>query len=134
SKAPYFQKTMAELGYSSELSNKNLSYINMQMIQTISFKLGLKTKFMKSSDLKVQGCKQEKIINLVQAVNGACYISGVGARKYQDSELFHAKGITLQYQDINSDLFSCKFNNSQTSIDISVLHFLFHHGFSKTGN
>jgi WbqC-like protein family len=51
-----------------------------------------------SSELGGEGKRDDLIINLCAAAGAGTYLSGQGARAYQDTTKFHARGITLKYQ------------------------------------
>lgn len=51
-----------------------------------------------ASDLDAEGKRDDLIVNLCAAVGAQTYLSGQGARHYQNAQKFHAKGIMLRYQ------------------------------------
>ncbi len=50
-----------------------------------------------ASNLKVIGIKSKRLCNLVQAIDGDAYLSGVGAKAYNDESVFAECNIKLQY-------------------------------------
>ena len=55
-------------------------------------------EYLLSSDLGCEGKLEELVINLCVAAGGDVYLSGQGARSYQNAMSFHRRGILLQYQ------------------------------------
>ena len=61
--------------------------------------LGLQTAFYNSSDLNVDKSKLDKILGLLEAVNGEHYVSGELAKNYISDDEFIKRNIRLQYKD-----------------------------------
>ena len=127
--ATYFEK-YREFFQDIYLNKKwtNLSVMNQYIIKMVSKEiLNLKTIFMNSSELEQNGKKQEKVISLINAVNGRTYISGPAAKNYNDDELFSAHGIELIYKDYTSypkyEQFYPPFEHA-----VSILDLIFHQG------
>lgn len=59
--------------------------------------LDLNTQLLRSGDQPVAGERTSYLINLIHYVNGDTYLSGQGAKKYQEVAAFQAAGIQLQY-------------------------------------
>lgn len=76
-----------------------ISDLNISMIKSICKLLGINTEIILSSELNVNGKKLERIINICKAVNVDIYLSGQGAKKYNDLQLFEENNIKLVYTD-----------------------------------
>jgi hypothetical protein len=76
----------------------NLALYNMHVIQHFSAMLGLKTKFIKQSELTHSKQATELLIELVQQVGADAYLCGQGAGGYQQDALFEQENIDLVYQ------------------------------------
>jgi hypothetical protein len=60
------------------------------------------THFIRSSALSsIDGQKTDRLIQILQAVQGTHYISGPSARDYIESDKFEVAGITLEYMEYN---------------------------------
>ena len=66
----------------------SLSEFNCALIIRISAALGLTPKFIKASELCVEGKGSELILNICLKLRAKRYISGVGAQAYLDEEGF----------------------------------------------
>jgi hypothetical protein len=86
-------QTWMEASYSFS----KLSEFNIYLIKEVCQLLKIDCEFVRSSDLSVMGSKQEYIINIVKHLNGEVYLSGKGARKYQEEADFRKANISLQY-------------------------------------
>lgn len=76
---------------------ESLSEMNIDIVKLIAKELGIDTPMIKSSELNVNTFKQERIIDIVTSLGGDVYMSGNGARGYQQEENFTQKGISLKY-------------------------------------
>ena len=75
--------------------------LNIALILNILKILNIKTQVVRSSKLGLTniGVKNDRIINLCLAVGATEYLSGAGAKKYNDMEIYSKASIDLTYQD-----------------------------------
>jgi len=99
--SPYFEEVYAQFEQWIEQSKEfeMLADYNIYLVESICQLLNLSTQFVRSSKLPVSGKNQDYIINIVRYLNGTCYLSGNGARKYQCKNTFDAKGVELVYSN-----------------------------------
>ena len=45
------------------------------------------------------GTKTERLVNLVKAVGGSTYVTGLGALDYLEQDIFHEQGIEVLYME-----------------------------------
>jgi len=78
-----------------------LSAFNIHLIKAISELLELKVTFIRSSEITTElfASPTDRIVALIKEVGGTHYISGNGARSYQDLRLFSEQSINVQYLD-----------------------------------
>ncbi|MDO4690241.1 MAG: WbqC family protein [Fusobacterium sp.] len=76
---------------------RNLSEFNIETCIFLAKELGIKTKFFNSKDLKTNGTKDDKLIEIVKALNGDYYLSGPAAKDYIINEKFQKENIKLAY-------------------------------------
>lgn len=55
------------------------------------------TRFLRSSELGIEGSRTERLVSLVKSVGADHYLSGPSARDYIDDALFRDAGIGLEY-------------------------------------
>lgn len=97
-KTPYFEEYYSLLSVIINKTYPNLAAMNINLIRLICEKLNIQTKLVVASDLGVDfGQKNDMIVNIVKFFQGETYLSGNGARKYNDEVLFNKNGISLQY-------------------------------------
>ncbi len=101
SKAPYFKdyKAIFEELYRTSVNEDYLCNINYKFIKAINEILGIKTKISFDKDYGLIDGKTERLVDLVQKVNGSEYISGPAAKDYIDERLFKEANIKLTWMD-----------------------------------
>ena len=57
------------------------------------------TEMIDAASLNITGSSSERVLEIVKAVNGSCYISGHGALNYLNHDLFEQAGIEVAYMD-----------------------------------
>ena len=77
-----------------------LSTLNEKIIIEISNYLDIKTKFLNSSSLNIEGSRSQRIVNILNHFGIRYYISPIGAKKYLDDDEFDKiSDINLSYQN-----------------------------------
>lgn len=56
-------------------------------------------QFINSRDLNISGSSSERVLEIVKSLGGKCYITGHGASKYLNHELFEQEGIKVSYMN-----------------------------------
>ena len=78
----------------------NVSELNTALIKFICQFLDIKTKIIKSSDLnKVEQGRNERLVEICHILGATEYISGFGAKKYNDPQVFKTRSIHLTYSE-----------------------------------
>ena len=129
SKSPYFKlyKDFFEELYLGR-QWEYLSTMNQAFIEKISKELlGIKTKFLNSSNYNALGSKQEKLIDLIEKVGGDVYLSGPSAKNYINEFEFQKRDIKLEWMDYsNYPTYPQLYNEFQHTV--AVLDLLFNTG------
>lgn len=106
SKAPYYKQYASWL---SEVYSRHPAYLadfTIPLTIELAEKLGIsQTRFLRSSELHVNGQKTDRLIEILGQLGATHYISGPSARCYIEDEKFHAAGITLEYMDYNYPMY-----------------------------
>lgn len=94
--------------------------------------LDVTTPLVYQSSLRpAEGKKSEFLIDLLQQLGAEGYLSGRGAMKYMDMDLFAAAGIRVEYQQFTLPVYPQK-NAAQFVPGISGLDILFNCGIEET--
>ncbi len=105
---------------------KKLSELNEYLIRNIAEFLDIKTKFIRSSELDIEGNATERLVNIVKAVGGDAYFSGIQSKDYMEDHLFAENGIKLIYQDFHHPTYNQLFGEFIPKM--SVIDLLYNEG------
>jgi|TARA_B100001971_G_C18194656_1_gene540710 hypothetical protein len=126
-KSRYFEFLVVELEeiYKNEINK--LVDLNIRLIEWVSSKLGINTKFVYSSQLDTDGSKTELLVNICKIINADHYISPAGSKEYIDqNNLFIKSGIKLSYQNYKHPTYSQLYGDFIPYM--SVIDLLFNEG------
>lgn len=97
-RAPFFERYRPFLESFYGRRDERLADFTIDFTVALAWELGAtKTKFMRSSELPVEGAKTDRLLALLREVGADHYISGPSAREYIDEEKVRAAGVTLEY-------------------------------------
>jgi hypothetical protein len=97
-KAPFFEEYFVTLSGILKQEYPNLAALNILLISKICEQLNISTPVHVASGLPVSfGKKNDMNLNIVRYLKGNIYLSGQGAKKYNDENLFAENGIVLEY-------------------------------------
>jgi hypothetical protein len=102
-RAPYFKEIMAllEPHYAIVTERTSLAGFNIELIRSIASYLGINSQFMRACDLNVSGYKTDLNLDICRAVVTKTYISGTGAKSFQEDAKFEEAGIALVYSSFS---------------------------------
>jgi len=106
--------------------SRNLADINISLIKGICNFLDIKTNFIRSSELKIQGKSTALLVDLCKRLNANCYISGLGAKTYQDEDFFLKNDIDIGYSDFQHPIYSQ--GTKEFLFGLSIVDMLFREG------
>jgi hypothetical protein len=75
-----------------------LAELNIDLCNRVLQWLDIRTPLVRSSLLRVDGKKDQKLIKIVKVLGGDRYLSGPAASAYLDPPLWQAEGIVLDYK------------------------------------
>jgi hypothetical protein len=128
SKAPYFKRFAGLLDFLYDNDLTNLSDYNQRAIKHIAGILGIRTEFIDSRALQVEGRKTERLIQVLTKVGARKYISGPAAKDYIDDRLFDETGIELVYKRYPAYPPYDQFGAPECVHQVSILDLFFHVG------
>ena len=103
SKSPFFQMYKDEIFEIYE-NFTSLSNLNVNMIKKICEILMIGTKIIDSSDLRLSGDRNSKLIDACIKLNATTYISGPSASCYLDTAAFNLNNINVNWMDYSGYL------------------------------
>lgn len=123
SKTSYFEEVSAIL---EPLWNKKYEFLLDAVVDSITIiteYLNIETKVIYSSEIKVSGNKNEKLINICKTLGASEYYSGLAAQNYLDNELFKRNGINIAFQHYQHPLYTQMHGNFVSHLSIIDLLF-----------
>jgi hypothetical protein len=97
-KTPYFGVYFPQLQETIGKRHLALADLNSELIELCCSWLDITTPLLKSSTLQIDGLqKSELLLEICTKLDATHYLSGNGARKYNDPELFSNKNVELVY-------------------------------------
>ncbi|MBS4538828.1 WbqC family protein [Clostridium sp. D2Q-11] len=104
-----------------------ISDLNINILKMICEVLDIKTEMILLSDLDIEGDKSERIVNICKYLNADTYLSGHGAKAYNDLELFDKNNINLVYSDFQVKEYKQLWG--EFIKNMSVIDYIFNCGF-----
>lgn len=101
-KAKYFKEIMPIIRSVYIKNHKFLSELNCDFIKIICAYLNIRTKISYSWDYVLEGCKNERLVNLCIQSGATEYVSGPAAQSYIDESLFQKSRIQLTWFDYHN--------------------------------
>ncbi len=106
-----------------ELADLNLAVTDWMFAQ-----LGIACQRLRASELNVGGSKDALILAICKAVGATVYLSGQGAKAYQDEAKFRQHGIELRYQQYRNQPYRQCFPEIGFVPDLSALDLILNMG------
>ena len=99
--APFFEDMFSLAGDIFNCTGERLSDVTITAIRKISSYFGLDKgkEFYLSSELKIGGKSSQRLLNICTALGADTYLTGMGALRYLDFDLFENDGIKVEFID-----------------------------------
>lgn len=108
---PYFDKYYP---YFDELMEKGYEYLcdfNVDIIMQFAEWLDIHPRFIRASELRTEGKKNDLVLSICKALNADVYISGAGGRNYMRIEDFEKVGVSVAFQHFDHPQYHQEKNN-----------------------
>ena len=106
-RSPFWQQYKNLFSPIYENPGELLADLNLRLIQVIREILEINTPMIRSSEIPgIEGNKGERIISLCKQCEADIYLSGNGARAYNDEAAFAKNNIRLVYQEFEHPVYS----------------------------
>lgn len=98
-KTNHIETALALFDEVHDKTHGQLGELGRSSIRTLSrhFSLDQHVEFLQSSELNIQGKSSQRLLDIVKAVEGKIYLTGHGALRYLDHELFETNGVEVRY-------------------------------------
>jgi len=105
-KTPYF---IDYFKYFEKIYKKDFKYLkdlNIELILLLKNLFQIKTPIFFSSNLNIISLKNKRNIDIVKKLDCDHYLSGIGAKDYNNKEMFHKNNIILEYQEFKYPIYN----------------------------
>lgn len=128
-KAPHFEEVFRRIESLLQPDIAHLPTFNGLLIQEICRSLGIGTRLLHASRLELDtvATPSERIARIVRLLRGTVYLSGSGAKAYNDTATFANNDIELAYSDFA--VFPYPQRTQEFKAGLSIIDALFHLGF-----
>lgn len=126
-RAKFFEEVFSDFYDLIKCQYTNLATQNITIIKFFCGKLGIKTRFIEASSLKITSTREDRIIDICKILNGDVYNSGTGARSYQKEDDFNRKGIILKYCEFQPFEYPQQWGAFQSNV--TIIDFLMNCGY-----
>jgi len=125
-KAPHFKKYWKDIDLILSKKWEKLIDLNFELIHHFISILGLTTKTVKSSNLKISSTKSARLLDICKELNASIYLSGELGKNYLDEKIFHDEGIKITYEKFQHPTY--KQIHGDFLPNMSILDLLFNEG------
>ena len=104
-KTPYYAEYEEELRKIYDRVYGRLIDLNMVLIRFLMKSFDIDTKLIFSSDYNFKSKSSQKLVDIVDALNGDVYISGPAGHNYLNTSLFDRKSIRVEFQNFKHPIY-----------------------------
>ena len=94
-KAPRFHAVFPQLEKIYSKPWRYLMDLNLELLKFMAVELGIRAPFCMASDFSIDLKGTEKLLALIQTVQGTAYMTGLGSKDYLKEDLFRAQGVPV---------------------------------------
>ncbi len=132
-KTPYFDAVFALVECGLRSDTDFLGRFNGSLIQMLAKAVGISTRILYASELDLGdfSSPNERIARITNHLGGKLYLSGAGARAYNDPDVFARHGVELSYNDFVIEPYAQRNPRSSPQFmgGLSIVDALFNVGF-----
>lgn len=129
-KAPHFKRYFRLVAGIYDSAHRGLAELNIALMYRIAEDIGIDCgSFVRSSEIAIdaEAKSTERLVQLCEALSADVYVSGNGARKYQDESLFQRRNIGLRYANFTPFVYP-QLHAGGFHPRLSILDYLFNCG------
>ena len=128
-KHPFFDEIYSQIGFIFEKKYTFLIDVLIDSMKACNHIFNIKTNLFFASELNIDRnlAKDDLIFNILKKVEATKYISGIGAKDYQNDKKFEIEGIHLEYQKFSHPIYAQK-NAQKFELGLSSLDLAFNIG------
>lgn len=130
-RTPHFLEVITLIDQCFQYDTESLALFNANLIQTICRRLGIRARIVYSSQLGLKDflSASERIACITRHLGGDIYLSGVGARAYNEEGVFARYGVQLEYNRFEEKPYRQRQHSTNFIGGLSIVDALFNLGF-----
>ena len=97
--------------------------LNIDLLKFSAKELNINTPYTFSSSLKIKSNGTQRLVDLVKAVGGNEYLSGLGSKDYLDENIFRKNNINVLWHNFQHPIYKQLYGDFEKNL--SILDFLF---------
>jgi hypothetical protein len=124
--SPFFKDYWEDI---SDILDTHWDYLidlNLKIINYVISSIGLKTKIVRSSEMKITSQRSQRLLGICKNLNVDCYISGINGKEYLEKDIFDREGIQVMYENFQHPVY--KQINGNFIKNMSIIDLLFNEG------
>jgi hypothetical protein len=127
-KAPYFKKVFPDINDIFLKHHPHLASLNIELIQYVMNYMQIQTPLVLSENMPIDDVqKSDLVLEISKHLGATIYLSGNGARAYNDEQKFNANHIRIVYTQFTLDDMYKARDEKNELVHLSILHFLFNY-------
>ena len=123
---PYYSVYEKEIKKIYNKRYDKLIELNMELITFLMKAFDIDVDIVFSSELGFTSKSTERLVEIVEGLNGKVYLSGLKGRDYLDVPLFEKRGITVEFQDFKHPVYKQRYDMFEPNM--SAIDALFNMG------
>lgn len=133
-KFPYWKEIIDVFSFLFEEKFDTLQQVNERTVREIMSLLQIRTPLVHQSSLQYDRVAKNNdlVLDLCKAVKADCYLSGNGAKKYMELDVFRREEINVQFQTFQHPLYFQKYAQTEPIMGLSILDVLLNCGIDGT--
>lgn len=96
-KAPHIERCVSAIEPHLLRGEESLAELTIGLTIALSEELGISSRFVRSSELGVEGARMDRLMAVLERVEATHYISGPSAEAYLEESRLNEAGISLEY-------------------------------------
>lgn len=105
--APFIEDMLAVVKQVYDAKIRTIDELAIKSLDVVLeyFDLAKNTHFLNSKNMNIGGSSSQRVLDIVRAVDGNIYITGHGAKKYLDYELFEQSGVRVEHMEYQKTVY-----------------------------
>ena len=130
-RSPFFEDFFPDIKMIlRKMSCGALTDLNISLIEYVCNLFDIRTRFMRSSEIKVNGKREEKLLNISKEIGAGFYLANNATSEYVSEEYFLKDGVSFGVQNYTHPYYQQMYGGTVLPFisHLSIVDLLFNHG------